>query len=157
MAEVSVERTSNNYKVSECWGHCRQDQFNLSLDPVTARSYHDATLPQEPAKTAHFCSMCGPKFCSMQVCLFHSSLSGVAVTLQSVLSAFSGEAFRTSHHCAADHGWQPADSCPHRLSQSACQKENGTVVGQGRQYCIVLHHLHQTLCFRTLLRGMLAL
>lgn len=45
----------------------RYDQFNLSLDPVTARLFHDATLPQEPAKTAHFCSMCGPKFCSMQV------------------------------------------------------------------------------------------
>ena len=44
-----------------------RDQFNLSLDPVTARAYHDATLPQEPAKTAHFCSMCGPKFCSMQI------------------------------------------------------------------------------------------
>ncbi|CAL5219971.1 g1908 [Coccomyxa viridis] len=43
------------------------DQFNLSLDPVTARLFHDATLPQEPAKTAHFCSMCGPKFCSMQI------------------------------------------------------------------------------------------
>lgn len=43
------------------------DQFNLSLDPVTARLYHDETLPQEPAKTAHFCSMCGPKFCSMQI------------------------------------------------------------------------------------------
>jgi phosphomethylpyrimidine synthase len=44
-----------------------QDQFNLSLDPVTARSYHDETLPAEPAKTAHFCSMCGPKFCSMRI------------------------------------------------------------------------------------------
>ena len=44
-----------------------RDQFNLSLDPVTAIAYHDATLPQEPAKTAHFCSMCGPKFCSMQI------------------------------------------------------------------------------------------
>ena len=43
------------------------DQFNLSLDPETARTYHDATLPREPAKSAHFCSMCGPKFCSMQV------------------------------------------------------------------------------------------
>ncbi|EIE20848.1 hydroxymethylpyrimidine phosphate synthase [Coccomyxa subellipsoidea C-169] len=43
------------------------DQFHLSLDPVTARLFHDATLPQEPAKTAHFCSMCGPKFCSMQI------------------------------------------------------------------------------------------
>ncbi|MGB0953532.1 MAG: phosphomethylpyrimidine synthase ThiC [Planctomycetota bacterium] len=44
-----------------------EDQFNLSLDPVTARSYHDETLPAEPAKTAHFCSMCGPKFCSMRI------------------------------------------------------------------------------------------
>ncbi|HEY0688266.1 MAG TPA: phosphomethylpyrimidine synthase ThiC [Kribbella sp.] len=44
-----------------------QDQFNLSLDPDTARSFHDETLPAEPAKTAHFCSMCGPKFCSMRI------------------------------------------------------------------------------------------
>ncbi len=44
-----------------------EDQFNLALDPDTARAYHDATLPAEPAKTAHFCSMCGPKFCSMQI------------------------------------------------------------------------------------------
>jgi phosphomethylpyrimidine synthase len=43
------------------------DQFNLSLDPDTARGYHDETLPAEPAKTAHFCSMCGPKFCSMKI------------------------------------------------------------------------------------------
>jgi phosphomethylpyrimidine synthase len=44
-----------------------EDQFNLALDPVTARAYHDATLPAEDAKTAHFCSMCGPKFCSMRI------------------------------------------------------------------------------------------
>ncbi|MFR9673110.1 phosphomethylpyrimidine synthase ThiC [Streptomyces sp. TR06-5] len=44
-----------------------EDQFNLSLDPDTAREFHDATLPAEPAKTAHFCSMCGPKFCSMRI------------------------------------------------------------------------------------------
>jgi phosphomethylpyrimidine synthase len=43
------------------------DQFNLSLDPETARSYHDETLPAAPAKTAHFCSMCGPHFCSMRI------------------------------------------------------------------------------------------
>ncbi|HET9649757.1 MAG TPA: phosphomethylpyrimidine synthase ThiC [Microlunatus sp.] len=43
------------------------DQFNLSLDPDTARSFHDETLPAGPAKTAHFCSMCGPKFCSMRI------------------------------------------------------------------------------------------
>ena len=44
-----------------------EDQFNLSLDPVTARAYHDETLPAEGAKLAHFCSMCGPKFCSMEI------------------------------------------------------------------------------------------
>ncbi|HWC38030.1 MAG TPA: phosphomethylpyrimidine synthase ThiC [Acidimicrobiales bacterium] len=44
-----------------------EDQFNLSMDPETARSFHDETLPAEPAKTAHFCSMCGPKFCSMRI------------------------------------------------------------------------------------------
>src|SRR5207245_8954937 len=43
------------------------DQFELSLDPETARAFHDETLPAEPAKTAHFCSMCGPKFCSMRI------------------------------------------------------------------------------------------
>jgi len=43
------------------------DQFNLALDPLTARAYHDETLPQESNKTAQFCSMCGPKFCSMKI------------------------------------------------------------------------------------------
>jgi len=44
-----------------------EDQFNLSLDPPTARAFHDETLPAEGAKQAHFCSMCGPKFCSMKI------------------------------------------------------------------------------------------
>jgi phosphomethylpyrimidine synthase len=44
-----------------------QDQFNLSLDPDTARAFHDETLPAKAAKEAHFCSMCGPKFCSMKI------------------------------------------------------------------------------------------
>lgn len=44
-----------------------EDQFNLSLDPETAKAFHDETLPAEGAKIAHFCSMCGPKFCSMQI------------------------------------------------------------------------------------------
>ncbi len=44
-----------------------EDQFNLALDPETAREFHDETLPQEGAKTAHFCSMCGPHFCSMKI------------------------------------------------------------------------------------------
>ncbi len=44
-----------------------RDQFNLSLDPLTAEDFHDQTLPAEGAKTAHFCSMCGPRFCSMKI------------------------------------------------------------------------------------------
>jgi phosphomethylpyrimidine synthase len=43
------------------------DQFNLSLDPDTAKEFHDETLPKEAHKVAHFCSMCGPKFCSMKI------------------------------------------------------------------------------------------
>jgi phosphomethylpyrimidine synthase len=44
-----------------------EDQFNLGLDPETAQDFHDETLPKEAHKTAHFCSMCGPKFCSMKI------------------------------------------------------------------------------------------
>jgi phosphomethylpyrimidine synthase len=44
-----------------------EDQFNLGLDPEKAREFHDATLPSASAKVAHFCSMCGPKFCSMKI------------------------------------------------------------------------------------------
>ena len=44
-----------------------EDQFNLALDPETARDFHDQTLPKEAHKVAHFCSMCGPKFCSMRI------------------------------------------------------------------------------------------
>jgi phosphomethylpyrimidine synthase len=44
-----------------------QDQFNLSLDPMKAKEFHDETLPAEGAKLAHFCSMCGPHFCSMKI------------------------------------------------------------------------------------------
>ena len=44
-----------------------EDQFNLGLDPTTARAYHDETLPKQSGKVAHFCSMCGPKFCSMKI------------------------------------------------------------------------------------------
>jgi phosphomethylpyrimidine synthase len=44
-----------------------EDQFNLSLDPDTAKEFHDETLPADGAKIAHFCSMCGPNFCSMKI------------------------------------------------------------------------------------------
>ena len=44
-----------------------EDQFNLGLDPDTARQFHDETLPKDAHKVAHFCSMCGPKFCSMKI------------------------------------------------------------------------------------------
>src|SRR6056300_566997 len=54
----------------------REDQFNQSLDPDTARAYHDETLPKQAAKTAHFCSMCGPKFCSMKITQEIKNLDG---------------------------------------------------------------------------------
>src|SRR6266404_2662922 len=54
--------------ISKARFECRwEDQFNLSLDPDTAREFHDETLPAEGARVAHFCSMCGPKFCSMKI------------------------------------------------------------------------------------------
>ena len=46
---------------------CIRDRFNLGLDPERSREYHDETLPKDSAKVAHFCSMCGPKFCSMKI------------------------------------------------------------------------------------------
>ncbi|SIQ97611.1 hydroxymethylpyrimidine synthase [Aeromonas sp. RU39B] len=62
-----------------------EDQFNLALDPDTARAYHDETLPQESGKVAHFCSMCGPKFCSMKITqdvrAYTAELEAVEITL----------------------------------------------------------------------------
>ncbi|MGL4471032.1 MAG: phosphomethylpyrimidine synthase ThiC [Aeromonas hydrophila] len=62
-----------------------EDQFNLALDPDTARAYHDETLPQESGKVAHFCSMCGPKFCSMKITQdvrdYAAKLEAVEITL----------------------------------------------------------------------------
>ena len=65
---LPVRPTSSDDALSEARFEFRwEDQFNLALDPVTARAYHDETLPAEGAKVAHFCSMCGPKFCSMKI------------------------------------------------------------------------------------------
>ncbi|GGB48988.1 phosphomethylpyrimidine synthase ThiC [Shewanella inventionis] len=68
-----------------------QDQYNLGLDPDTARAYHDESLPQESAKVAHFCSMCGPKFCSMKITQevreYASLLDGAKAQAISVVSA----------------------------------------------------------------------
>ncbi len=71
-----------------------EDQFNLALDPVTARAYHDQTLPAEGAKVAHFCSMCGPRFCSMEI------------TAQ-------------VREYAATHGLQPADAIEAGLAEKS--------------------------------------
>jgi phosphomethylpyrimidine synthase len=62
-AAVARDNTLSDARFNFRW----EDQFNLSLDPETARSYHDETLPKEAHKLAHFCSMCGPKFCSMEI------------------------------------------------------------------------------------------
>ena len=64
------------------------DQFNIGLDPEKARAYHDETLPQESGKIAHFCSMCGPKFCSMKISQevrdYAAGLNNAANTEQSI-------------------------------------------------------------------------
>jgi phosphomethylpyrimidine synthase len=68
------------------------DQFDLSLDPHTARSYHDETLPAESAKTVHFCSMCGPKFCSMKISEDIRAFSKTLRAEQGKLEAFNLDA-----------------------------------------------------------------
>jgi phosphomethylpyrimidine synthase len=82
------------------------DQFNLSLDPDTARSYHDETLSKEAHKVAHFCSMCGPKFCSMKIT---QDVRDYAATLNDPQKrAVAGGAHRRGGH-APDVGKIPAD------------------------------------------------
>ncbi|MFC1431197.1 phosphomethylpyrimidine synthase ThiC [Streptacidiphilus sp. N1-3] len=68
-----------------------EDQFNLALDPETARAFHDETLPAEPAKTAHFCSMCGPKFCSMKISHGIREEYGAALDAEAGMRAKSAE------------------------------------------------------------------
>lgn len=74
-----------------------EDQFNLGLDPVTARSFHDETLPKQSGKVAHFCSMCGPKFCSMKISqevrdyAAAKELANVEVALQSGMEEMAEE------------------------------------------------------------------
>ena len=70
------------------------DQFNLALDPTTARAFHDETLPAEPAKTAHFCSMCGPKFCSMKISQEVRDLAGGTEDAVAAGLAERAQAFR---------------------------------------------------------------
>ncbi len=73
-----------------------EDQFNLSLDPETARAYHDETLPAAPAKKAHFCSMCGPKFCSMRISHDLRASDGLGVEVLSAEEARSGMAAKAT-------------------------------------------------------------
>ncbi|MCP8689028.1 phosphomethylpyrimidine synthase ThiC [Marinobacterium sedimentorum] len=73
-----------------------EDQFNIGLDPDTARAYHDETLPKESAKVAHFCSMCGPKFCSMKISqevrqLDDSQIAAINLEAESGMQAKSEE------------------------------------------------------------------
>jgi phosphomethylpyrimidine synthase len=73
-----------------------RDQFNLSLDPDTAEQYHDQTLPAEGAKTAHFCSMCGPKFCSMKITQEVREFARLQEANSSALSRSDGEGDRSA-------------------------------------------------------------
>ena len=75
-----------------------EDQFNLGLDPDTARDYHDETLPKESGKTAHFCSMCGPKFCSMKISQDirnrQENISAVEIGMQEKSEEFKAQGFK---------------------------------------------------------------
>ncbi len=85
-----------------------EDQFNLALDPDTARSYHDETLPKEAHKVAHFCSMCGPKFCSMKITPGHPRRRGAAGRAGAEECRVQGEGIR---HLPAGSGRREGQRC----------------------------------------------
>ena len=85
-----------------------RDQFNLSLDPDTAEAFHDQTLPAEGAKTAHFCSMCGPKFCSMKI-------------TQEVRDFAASEAARTASRGAGEGQFEIGAEASGLISQEAAE------------------------------------
>ncbi|GAT72979.1 thiamine biosynthesis protein ThiC [Microbacterium sp. HM58-2] len=89
-----------------------RDQFALSLDPDTAEAFHDETLPAEPAKTAHFCSMCGPKFCSMRISQDIRRDFGSAEAQAAIAGANAG--MRERAGSSGRPG--PRSICPHRAS-----------------------------------------
>lgn len=79
-----------------------EDQFNLSLDPETARAFHDETLPKEAHKVAHFCSMCGPKFCSMRISHdLRAEAQKVGLTAMAEKYRAGGDLYMTSDEIAA--------------------------------------------------------
>ena len=69
-----------------------EDQFELAIDPETARTYHDETLPAPAAKTAHFCSMCGPKFCSMEITQQVREMAGSNAAEDEILQGLEAQA-----------------------------------------------------------------
>jgi len=79
-----------------------EDQFNLSLDPVTAREFHDETLPQDGAKVAHFCSMCGPHFCSMKN---HRRRASIRRRTRIVRQRCAGEGYERKSAGIRRQGW----------------------------------------------------
>jgi phosphomethylpyrimidine synthase len=74
-----------------------EDQFNLALDPHTARAYHDETLPQASGKVAHFCSMCGPKFCSMKISQEVRDVAKESQGMQDMAKAFNASGAELYH------------------------------------------------------------
>ncbi|SFF53367.1 hydroxymethylpyrimidine synthase [Fontimonas thermophila] len=96
-----------------------EDQFNLSLDPERARSFHDQTLPQEGAKLAHFCSMCGPHFCSMKI--------------TEDVRRLAGHAGADTHDAATSRGGDPSALIEQGLAEKAEQfRQQGAEVYQRR-------------------------
>jgi phosphomethylpyrimidine synthase len=86
-----------------------EDQFNLALDPETARAYHDADLPQESGKVAHFCSMCGPKFCSMKISQEVRDIEAAKLAKQQEMGMAEQSARFRDQGAELYHQAQPAD------------------------------------------------
>ncbi len=105
-----------------------RDQFNLSLDPDTAEQYHDQTLPAEGAKTAHFCSMCGPKFCSMKIT---QEVREFARTQSS--PAFAGEGDRPKDGGGAPFAEAEAEAGMAEMSERFRMRGGELYVEQGSQ------------------------
>ncbi len=90
----------------------REHRFNLSLDPETAQAFHDLTLPKEAHKAAHFCSMCGPKFCAMEITneVREYAARGMA-EMSEKFKAGCGEIYK-EEFAAANSGEKDAEQTP---------------------------------------------
>ena len=100
-----------------------RDQFALALDPVTATALHDETLPQEPAKVAHFCSMCGPKFCSMAITQQVRQYAADQLLVEQQAAREGMEAMSKAFHALGAEVYVPADATIAAVQASGASAE----------------------------------